>query len=211
MAEVARELVPPGGTSPIVPAGRARAPSTSRPRPIRSTSSAPIFLGYFGYFFVYILTGISFLRERVGGTLERLLATPVTRGEIVLGYSLGFGIFATIQVILLADVFSSTRSRFRRSGRSRRSRSASASSRRARRCSPSLIALAALDRRGEPGHLPVDVRPDRAPDHPVHPARDRAPGTPERHALAGRAPAGRPPGDRPRAADDVRGRGRCAR
>ncbi len=62
---------------------------------------APVFLGYFAYFFVFILTGISFLRERLGGTLERLLATPVTRGEIVLGYSLGFGIFATLQVVLL--------------------------------------------------------------------------------------------------------------
>jgi ABC-2 type transport system permease protein len=62
---------------------------------------APVFLGYFAYFFVFILTGISFLRERLGGTLERLLATPVTRAEIVLGYSLGFGIFATLQVVLL--------------------------------------------------------------------------------------------------------------
>ncbi len=62
---------------------------------------APVFLGYFAYFFVFILTGISFLRERVGGTLERLLATPVTRGEIVLGYGLGFGIFATLQVLIL--------------------------------------------------------------------------------------------------------------
>ncbi len=62
---------------------------------------APVFLGYFAYFFVFILTGVSFLRERIGGTLERLLATPVTRGEIVLGYSIGFGIFATIQVLLL--------------------------------------------------------------------------------------------------------------
>ncbi len=62
---------------------------------------APVLLGYFGYFFVFLLTGISFLRERVGGTLERLLATPVTRGEIVLGYSLGFGLFATLQVIVL--------------------------------------------------------------------------------------------------------------
>ena len=62
---------------------------------------APVFLGYFAYFFVFILTGISFLRERVGGTLERLLATPVTRGEIVLGYGIGFGIFATLQVLLL--------------------------------------------------------------------------------------------------------------
>jgi ABC-2 type transport system permease protein len=62
---------------------------------------APVFLGLFAYFFVFILTGISFLRERVGGTLERLLATPVTRGEIVVGYSLGFGFFATIQVLVL--------------------------------------------------------------------------------------------------------------
>jgi ABC-2 type transport system permease protein len=62
---------------------------------------APVFLGYFAYFFVFLLTGISFLRERVGGTLERLLATPVTRGEIVFGYGLGFGLLATIQVLFL--------------------------------------------------------------------------------------------------------------
>jgi ABC-2 type transport system permease protein len=62
---------------------------------------APVFLGYFAYFFVYLLTGISFLRERIGGTLERLLATPVTRADIVAGYGLGFGIFATLQVIVL--------------------------------------------------------------------------------------------------------------
>ena len=62
---------------------------------------APVFLGYFAYFFVFILTGISFLRERVGGTLERLLATPVTRAEIVVGYLIGFGIFATLQVGVL--------------------------------------------------------------------------------------------------------------
>ena len=62
---------------------------------------APVFLAYFAYFFVFILTGISFLRERIGGTLERLLATPVSRAEIVIGYSLGFGFFAILQVIVL--------------------------------------------------------------------------------------------------------------
>jgi ABC-2 type transport system permease protein len=68
-------------------------------------SLAPVVVGFFLYFFVFILTGISFLRERIGGTLERLLATPVSRSEIVLGYSLGFGFFATIQVaIVLAFV-----------------------------------------------------------------------------------------------------------
>jgi ABC-2 type transport system permease protein len=64
-------------------------------------SFAPAILAFLAYFFVYILTGISFLRERTGGTLERLMATPVTRGEVVLGYTLGFGLFATLQVGLL--------------------------------------------------------------------------------------------------------------
>ena len=64
-------------------------------------SFAPALIGYFGFFFVFILTAISFLRERVGGTLERLLATPIRRAEIVAGYSLGFAIFATIQVALI--------------------------------------------------------------------------------------------------------------
>jgi ABC-2 type transport system permease protein len=66
---------------------------------------APVVVGFFVYFFVFILTGISFLRERMGGTLERLMATPVSRAEIVLGYSLGFGIFATLQIaVVLAFV-----------------------------------------------------------------------------------------------------------
>ncbi len=65
------------------------------------TTFAPAIVGFFAYFFVYILTGVSFLRERTGGTLERLMATPVTRGEVVLGYTLGFGLFATIQVAVL--------------------------------------------------------------------------------------------------------------
>jgi ABC-2 type transport system permease protein len=64
-------------------------------------SFAPAIVGFFAYFFVYVLTGVSFLRERTGGTLERLLATPVTRAEIVTGYTLGFGLFATFQVIVL--------------------------------------------------------------------------------------------------------------
>jgi ABC-2 type transport system permease protein len=62
---------------------------------------APVVVGFFVYFFVFILTGVSFLRERMGGTLERLMATPVSRAEIVLGYSLGFGFFATLQIALV--------------------------------------------------------------------------------------------------------------
>jgi len=100
MADLASQLVLPGATPPIVPRVEVETVYLS-PDATTVDVMAPVFLGYFGYFFVFLLTGISFLRERIGGTLERLLATPVTRAEIVLGYTLGFGIFATLQVILL--------------------------------------------------------------------------------------------------------------
>jgi len=100
MANVAAELVPPGANPPVLPEVERRTIYLS-PDASQADVLAPIFLGFFGYFFVFLLTGVSFLRERIGGTLERLLATPVTRFEIVTGYSLGFGIFATIQVIAL--------------------------------------------------------------------------------------------------------------
>ena len=100
MADVAGELVPPGGNPPVLPQVERRTIYLS-PDASQADVLAPIFLGFFGYFFVFLLTGVSFLRERIGGTLERLLATPVTRFEIVTGYSLGFGTFATLQVIAL--------------------------------------------------------------------------------------------------------------
>jgi ABC-2 type transport system permease protein len=100
LADVAGQLAPPGVTPPLIPQVERKTVYLS-PDASQVDVLAPIFLGFFGYFFVFLLTGISFLRERIGGTLERLLATPVTRFEIVTGYSLGFGTFATIQVIVL--------------------------------------------------------------------------------------------------------------
>jgi ABC-2 type transport system permease protein len=100
MADLASQLTIPGAPPPIVPQIEVETVYLS-PEAGTVDIMAPVFLGYFGYFFVFLLTGISFLRERIGGTLERLLATPVTRGEIVLGYTLGFGLFATLQVIVL--------------------------------------------------------------------------------------------------------------
>ncbi|MFD2446851.1 ABC transporter permease [Bacillus sp. CGMCC 1.16607] len=57
----------------------------------------PVLLGYFAFFFVFLIAGVSFLRERTSGTLERLLSSPLRRWEIVTGYTIGFGIFTTIQ------------------------------------------------------------------------------------------------------------------
>ena len=68
---------------------------------------APGLIGVFALFFVFLLTGVSFLRERSQGTLERLLTTPVGRADILAGYLLGFLLFAGIQslVILLYTIF----------------------------------------------------------------------------------------------------------
>ncbi|KGP72099.1 ABC transporter permease [Pontibacillus yanchengensis] len=62
----------------------------------------PVLIGFFVFFFVFIIGGVSFLRERTQGTLERLLSTPLKRSEIVSGYVLGFGIFTLLQSLIIA-------------------------------------------------------------------------------------------------------------
>ncbi|MCD1294691.1 hypothetical protein CUJ83_06715 [Methanocella sp. CWC-04] len=68
---------------------------------------APYLLGLIAFFFVFMFTGVTFLRERSFGTFERLLVSPITRSEIILGYMLGFSVFAFIQsiIILLFAIF----------------------------------------------------------------------------------------------------------
>lgn len=62
----------------------------------------PVLLGFFAFFFVFIISGISFLRERTSGTLEKLLSSPLRKWEIVIGYVIGFGIFTMLQATLIA-------------------------------------------------------------------------------------------------------------
>lgn len=62
---------------------------------------SPILVGYFVFFFTFLISGIGLLKERTSGTLERLMATPIRRGEIVLSYMIGYGIFAVIQTIII--------------------------------------------------------------------------------------------------------------
>jgi len=62
---------------------------------------APALLATLALFFGFLLTGISFLRERSQGTLERLMASPVSRQDIVLGYLLGFFLFALLQTLII--------------------------------------------------------------------------------------------------------------
>lgn len=64
-------------------------------------NSGPALIGFFVFFFVFLLSGVTFLRERTQNTLDRLLATPLKRGEIVLAYLGGFGIFIVFQSIFV--------------------------------------------------------------------------------------------------------------
>jgi len=72
---------------------------------------APSFLGFIAMFFTFIISGILFLRERLIGTLERMLASATTHTEIVLGYLISFLIVATIQstIITLVTLIFSTK------------------------------------------------------------------------------------------------------
>lgn len=65
---------------------------------------APVLVGFFAFFFVFLLTVVSFLRERTTGTLERIMVTPAARSEILLGYMIGFGIFALLQSLAIVLV-----------------------------------------------------------------------------------------------------------
>ncbi len=62
---------------------------------------APALLAAMALFFSFLLTGISFLRERSQGTMERLMASPVSRLDIVVGYLFGFFIFALTQTLIV--------------------------------------------------------------------------------------------------------------
>lgn len=59
-------------------------------------------------FAVFILTSLltitSFVQERTSGTLDRLGASPLTEGEMVLGYSLAYSLVAVVQAAVLITV-----------------------------------------------------------------------------------------------------------
>ncbi|MEU4046733.1 ABC transporter permease [Streptomyces antibioticus] len=57
-------------------------------------------LGIFPLITMFLVTSIATLRERTSGTLERLLALPLGKGDLIAGYALAFGTLAIIQSAL---------------------------------------------------------------------------------------------------------------
>ncbi|MGW2209144.1 ABC transporter permease [Streptomyces sp. NPDC001781] len=57
-------------------------------------------LGIFPLITMFLVTSIATLRERTSGTLERLLAMPLGKADLIAGYALAFGTVAVVQSAL---------------------------------------------------------------------------------------------------------------
>ncbi|RSS63283.1 ABC transporter permease [Streptomyces sp. WAC06614] len=57
-------------------------------------------LGIFPLITMFLITSIATLRERTSGTLERLLALPLGKADLIAGYALAFGAMAVVQSLL---------------------------------------------------------------------------------------------------------------
>lgn len=63
-----------------------------------------ILLGVLPFTMMFLLTSIAMLRERSTGTLERLLTTPLSRLDLLLGYAIGFAGAALLQTAVAVAV-----------------------------------------------------------------------------------------------------------
>ncbi len=64
----------------------------------------PMLLAIFPLVVMFIVTSVAMLRERTSGTLERLLAMPLNKLDLLLGYALAFGVLAVVQAGLASGV-----------------------------------------------------------------------------------------------------------
>ncbi|MFI7097638.1 ABC transporter permease [Streptomyces lydicus] len=69
-------------------------------RPETFNSIGASLLGIFPMITMFLVTSIATLRERTSGTLERLLAMPLGKADLISGYALAFGLLAIVQSAL---------------------------------------------------------------------------------------------------------------
>ncbi|HWI30620.1 MAG TPA: ABC transporter permease [Microbacterium sp.] len=60
----------------------------------------PPILALFPFVIMFLITSITTLRERRSGTLERLMTTPLGKGDFIAGYALAFGSAAVLQAVI---------------------------------------------------------------------------------------------------------------
>ncbi|MCK9792734.1 ABC transporter permease [Isoptericola sp. 4D.3] len=61
----------------------------------------PMLVGLFPLIVMFLVTSVATLRERQSGTLERLMTTPLRKGEFVAGYALAFAALALLQSLVV--------------------------------------------------------------------------------------------------------------
>lgn len=64
----------------------------------------PALLAIFPFVVMFLVTSVTTLRERAGGTLERLLAMPMGKVDFLVGYALAFSAVAAVQSVLAVAV-----------------------------------------------------------------------------------------------------------
>ena len=60
--------------------------------------------GLFPFIVMFLVTSIAMLRERTTGTLERLMALPLARLDLLAGYAIAFGLLAAVQAVIVCVV-----------------------------------------------------------------------------------------------------------
>ena len=71
---------------------------------LRFDALGPPLLALIPFIVMFLVTSVTTLRERTSGTLERLLAMPMGKGDFLLGYALSFGLMAAVQSVLAVVV-----------------------------------------------------------------------------------------------------------
>jgi len=61
-------------------------------------------LGLFPFVSMFVVTSVTMLRERVTGTLERLMTTPLGKLDLLLGYAIAFALLAAVQASVVSGV-----------------------------------------------------------------------------------------------------------
>jgi ABC-2 type transport system permease protein len=62
---------------------------------------APL-LGLFPFISMFLVTSITMLRERVTGTLERLMTLPLAKLDLLAGYAVAFALLAAVQAAIVS-------------------------------------------------------------------------------------------------------------
>jgi len=73
-------------------------------RPMIFDRVGPQMLGVFPFIVMFLVTSVTMVRERTSGTLERLMTTPLRRGELIGGYAIAFAIAALVQSLVSSAV-----------------------------------------------------------------------------------------------------------